>query len=149
MGHDSPRRDSAFAVISRGERVLVVKTRKGKWTLPGGRLRRGETHWQALRREVHEETGLRRVRILGLTGIYGRKDRTRAVVFAAEVPAHAGLAGPRHEIREQRWVGLDKARDLLRRSARRRMRDALAARRHLTAKHRRVASWRAALKRSG
>jgi 8-oxo-dGTP diphosphatase len=148
MGNGSTPRDSAFAVVARGKRVLLVRDREGCWKLPGGRLRAGEKPWHALRREFHEETGMR-VQILGLTGVYGRKDGTRAVVFVAESPRDAEPAGPRHEIREQRWVRRAKARRVLGRSARRRLRDALAARPGLSAKHGRVSTWRDALRRSG
>jgi phosphoglycolate phosphatase len=41
-------------------RVLMVRTHKwsGKWGIPGGKIRRGESSTDALRREVLEETGL-------------------------------------------------------------------------------------------
>ena len=59
-----------------------MRTRKGRWQLPGGRLEKREKHWHAARREVLEETGLR-IDLLGLTGIYARNDGSRAVVFTA------------------------------------------------------------------
>jgi 8-oxo-dGTP diphosphatase len=123
MGFSRPR-DSAFAVISRGKKVLLVRTFEGRWQLPGGRLERGESHRAAARREVREETGIR-VRIVRPTGVYGRKDGTRVVVFMAEAPPKARPRGPRNEIREQRWIRHRKARRLLPRSARRRLSDAL------------------------
>ena len=49
-------------VFDREGRVLLVERAKppgeGLWTLPGGRLERGETLAQAVAREVREETGL-------------------------------------------------------------------------------------------
>ena len=53
-------------------RVLLIRRTKppgtGQWSLPGGKVERGESLEQALRREVWEETGLE-VEILGLAGV--------------------------------------------------------------------------------
>jgi 8-oxo-dGTP pyrophosphatase MutT (NUDIX family) len=38
--------------------VLLIKKRGGMWTLPKGRVKRGESDEQALLRELSEETGL-------------------------------------------------------------------------------------------
>jgi ADP-ribose pyrophosphatase YjhB (NUDIX family) len=49
-------------VFDRDGRVLLIERGKppgeGLWTVPGGRLDRGETLAQAVAREVREETGL-------------------------------------------------------------------------------------------
>ena len=125
--HAGPRRDSAFAVIVRRSRVLLVRSRgRGRWQLPGGGLKQRETHVDAARREVEEETGLV-PHILGLTGRYGRADGSAVVVFAARVAESAELGGPRNEIREQRWVRHGKALQLLSPKARRRLVEALAS----------------------
>jgi len=128
---------------------LIVRTREGTWQLPGGRLERGERHWHAARREVHEETGLR-AEICGITGIFARSDRSRAVVFAARVRGRMACRGPRNEIREQRWVQPHVALRLLKKSARRRLRCALASPKSFgPRKKNRVAEWTVALRRIG
>jgi 8-oxo-dGTP diphosphatase len=55
----------AFAVVQRGERILMVQNERriggvsvATWDLPGGRVEPAEMLHEALRREMHEETGL-------------------------------------------------------------------------------------------
>lgn len=54
-----------------GQVLLIRRTkppRSGQWSLPGGRVERGEPLETALRREIREETGLE-IRVLGLAGV--------------------------------------------------------------------------------
>jgi 8-oxo-dGTP diphosphatase len=51
------------AVIERGGRLLICQRRLGgafplKWEFPGGKMRAGETPWEALTRELREELGV-------------------------------------------------------------------------------------------
>jgi 8-oxo-dGTP diphosphatase len=117
--------DSAFAIIRRGDAVLLVKPRqKHFWNLPGGRLDPHETPLQAVIREVWEETGLRAV-VVRLAVTHRRQDRTRAFVYEARVGLRTRLAGARHEIARQEWVPLQEASRLLSQGARIRLTHAL------------------------
>jgi 8-oxo-dGTP pyrophosphatase MutT (NUDIX family) len=49
---------AAGGIVRRGDHVLVIlNCRRHEWTLPRGKLKRGETPLQAAVREVREETG--------------------------------------------------------------------------------------------
>jgi 8-oxo-dGTP pyrophosphatase MutT (NUDIX family) len=79
----------AFAVIFDAEgRVLVSHRRDADaWDLPGGGTERGETPWDAVVREVAEETGLE-VKVEVLTGVY-RKPAELVLVFRCWVSGGA------------------------------------------------------------
>ncbi|HET7090232.1 MAG TPA: NUDIX hydrolase [Anaerolineae bacterium] len=53
---------SAHAIVLRNDRVLLVKRAhdpgKGRWSLPGGMIRLGETIYEAVQREVREECSM-------------------------------------------------------------------------------------------
>lgn len=55
-------------VIISDKKFLLVKRKnnpaKGKWCIPGGRVFKGETLHQAVRRKVKEETGLKKFKIV-------------------------------------------------------------------------------------
>ncbi len=48
-------------IVNAGRMLLIERAQepnKGYWSFPGGRIKLGETILDAVRREVHEETGL-------------------------------------------------------------------------------------------
>lgn len=51
------RRTAVRGIIYDGDQLIMVKTRLGDYKFPGGGVKEGETHQQALRREIQEETG--------------------------------------------------------------------------------------------
>jgi|GEM_PF-1746228 len=55
---------SAF-IYNRGKFLLLREAGSDWWLLPGGRVEKGEFLLPALRREIFEETGLKKVRVIG------------------------------------------------------------------------------------
>lgn len=88
-------RVAAYAVIvDERDHMLLAHWHEGRhaaWTLPGGGLEAGEEPEQAVRREVHEETGYR-VHVGELLGIHSR-------VIPASQRIATDAIGPLHTLR--------------------------------------------------
>jgi 8-oxo-dGTP diphosphatase len=69
------------------QKVLFVRQALGLrlWTLPGGKVKRGESLVKALRRELYEETGLH-AQIGSLLGVLDRRDKDAITLLFAAVP---------------------------------------------------------------
>jgi ADP-ribose pyrophosphatase YjhB (NUDIX family) len=74
-----------------GEVLLVRQTAGLKlWTLPGGKVKRGESLIKALKREVREETGLR-VQVGSLLGVLDRRDKDAITVLFAAIHGNRSI----------------------------------------------------------
>ena len=104
-------------VVFKGDRVLLVRRGKapgiGRWSLPGGRQRLGETVRAAARREVREETALE-VEVTALLDVIDSMTRDEAgrlqyhytlVDFLAEWRAGTARAGS--DAAEVAWADPD------------------------------------------
>lgn len=71
----------AFGIITdKEERVLLCHRRDyDLWNLPGGGVEAGESPWDALIREIKEETGLE-AKPVRLTGVYSKPDKNEIVL---------------------------------------------------------------------
>jgi len=78
-------------IIDSDDRMLLahwIEGRRAAWTLPGGGLESGEDPEQAVRREVHEETGYRVV-VDELLGIHSRVIPAGRRIAESDEPLHA------------------------------------------------------------
>ena len=107
--------EAAGGIVERDGRIVVVhRPRYDDWSLPKGKLDRGETFEQAALREVEEETGLACVLGEELEPVryHDNKGRSKLVRYWRMVVLKGDFA-PNDEVDELRWVTLDRARRLL------------------------------------
>jgi len=105
------------AIAVDGDRLLLVRRGRGQgqgqWSVPGGRVRRGETLAEAVVRELAEETGLEGVcqALVGWVERIGADHHHVILDFAVTVLAPADpVAGD--DAAEAAWVALEQVTDL-------------------------------------
>jgi 8-oxo-(d)GTP phosphatase len=108
---------AAGGVVARdGEVVLVHRPRYDDWSLPKGKLSRGEHPLAAAVREVEEETGVLGVPLLRLPTtryLTGAPDVEKSVEYWAMRARTVQLLEPNDEVDELRWLPVAEAAKLL------------------------------------
>ncbi len=104
-----------------GPIYLVLKRNTGKyyehlWQGVAGKIEKGETAWQAVIRELEEETGKKPVKVFAADHIASfydaRKDRIQMVpIFGIEVDNSEVQLSEEHS--EYKWVSFEEALSLL------------------------------------
>jgi 8-oxo-dGTP diphosphatase len=99
-------------VVREGCVALVHRPRYDDWSLPKGKLDKGEEFEDAALREVREETGIRCKlgRHLGDTTYKDHKEREKLVRYF-EMHPEDGEFTPNDEVDELRWVPIREAAD--------------------------------------
>lgn len=104
------------AVVVDSSRLLMVKRgrepAKGLWSVPGGRVEKGEYLNAAVAREVREETGLsiKVDRLLGILEVVGDPHYVILDYMASLHGPDAAVAGD--DVAEVAWVPLDEVSGL-------------------------------------
>lgn len=103
--------------LKRGKILLVKGSRgltKGRWSLPGGFLRFGETPQAGLLREIKEELGVdgKIELLLDIKGKLGIESHLHWVMIFYQVSFEGELHPDPDEIAEVAYFPLEKARDL-------------------------------------
>jgi 8-oxo-dGTP diphosphatase len=141
-GHTTPppgiQVSSGAMIFDHAGRLLILKpTYKSGWTLPGGVMEAdGETPWDACRREVREECGIKveAGQLAAMDFRPARPGRPGGIRFffdcgqASEV-ALAGIELQAEEISEARLVALEEALTMLRGPISRRVQEAMRSKR--------------------
>lgn len=99
----------ATVICEHDRHILLVRKPKSRWTLPGGKVERGETSAGAAVRELQEETGLGANGLLYLMEL--QSGSTRHHVYEASVLNHND-ARPQNEIFDCIWFPLNAVQNL-------------------------------------
>lgn len=94
--------------------AVIHRPRYGDWSIPKGKLEKGETFKEAAVREVEEETGFRCKAVEELSPVTYKVGKSRLkLVRYWLMRVKRGKFEPNDEVDELRWVSPGKARDLL------------------------------------
>ena len=112
-----PRVGSAVLVHAGSDMILLgvrgKEPNRGRWVIPGGKVRPFESFRDAARREIREETGLD-VEIedqIGVFEIIEPPDEHRLIVYSWARPVGGSLR-PADDILDLRFVSREEARNL-------------------------------------
>ena len=110
-----PRVYGACAIVRLDERILIVhSTYQRSWSLPGGRVKRGEPPERAARRELREETGIvaGALRALGELDVAHSNVHDHVSFFELRLEAEPELHCDGIEIAEARFATRDELQTL-------------------------------------
>ncbi|MFE9424394.1 NUDIX hydrolase [Kitasatospora sp. NPDC006697] len=120
-----PGEPRADGTLRKPRIALIHRPKYDDWSLPKGKLRAGETPWQAALREVEEETGLLCRLVAPLPAqYYLAHGRPKEVRYWAAVPV-SGEFRPNREVDRMKWLKPGKARAKLTHDRDRELIDAL------------------------
>jgi len=85
--------------------ILLIQDAKDRWTIPKGHIEEGETAKQTAQREVHEETGLKEMKVLEWLGKINFQYRRQQslVLMTTEIYLIRAL-GDTNKIKPEEWM---------------------------------------------
>jgi len=98
--------DVAAAIIVKKGKILIAKRREGKWEFPGGRIEKGETPEECLKREIEEELMLGLTNIKFFTTVKYTYSFGEVVLYVFIANCSGKIVMKEHE--DVRWIGLEE-----------------------------------------
>jgi len=112
-------------IFNKKKRVLLCHRRDmDLWNLPGGRLKKKESLWEGVKRELKEETGLN-IEIVRISNVYF-KPKEKELVFCFICKIKSGKIKINKEADEIKYFEFKKLPKNTARSHMQRIKDALA-----------------------
>lgn len=85
--------------------ILLIADSKGRWTIPKGHIEEGETPRQAAEREIREETGLQKMKVLDWLGkINFRYRRGISLVLMTTEIFLVRAEGKSESVKPEKWM---------------------------------------------
>lgn len=85
--------------------ILLIQDAKNRWTIPKGHIEEGETSRQTAKREIQEETGLEKLKVLNWLGKINFRYRRASslVLMTTEIFLVQGL-GDTDKLKPEDWM---------------------------------------------
>lgn len=111
---------SVNCFIKKGGKFILVQQARpehayGKWSVPGGKINKGESFDEAVKREIKEEIGFRVVSITHLGIIHEQPGKTVKHIFAVKVK-NGEPRTHKEELLDARWFTLEEIKKMKRQS---------------------------------
>lgn len=105
-------------VINKRGQILVADQGGKSWSLPKGHIEKGEDILEAAKREIYEETGVNKLKLIKSLGSYKRTNinnpnEIKTIYMFLFETDQEELKPVDHHNHEARWVDKDKVADLL------------------------------------
>lgn len=85
--------------------ILLIQDSKGRWTIPKGHIEEAETPRKAAEREIREETGLQKMKVLDWLGkINFRYRRGHSLVLMTTEIFLVQALGDTHIVKPEKWM---------------------------------------------
>lgn len=102
-----------YKKTNKGIKILLIKDSYGRWTLPKGKIEKDETPEQAALREIGEETGLSKIKIIDkldkINYYYRQKNQLiYKTVYHFLIEGDNEQLAPNYEIQDAQWFDIDE-----------------------------------------